>query len=365
MEFDISHLPTVREMVSTFPMRVIQLYAPTEENIDEFERFITEVIAPVGITHVTLCIYYKFEYRSHPEIVESPYTTVAVAKRVAAVCKQFGITVVPEIDVPAHQSRIRVDNRPLPQGMVRAYPDMQEPYSEESSTLSVCTRHPRLRPIVFDMIDDLMDAFETTTIHAGFDECFDIGLCPRCKGVPPYILISQLANDINKHIKSRGGEMWMWGDRLLDGYRIPGIVKKYESSLNGTCKAVDLISKDIVICDWHYYEEPMGHLTPSFWVMKGFRYLACPFNSVRGCEQLVHAAYVLAESPCTLGTYLTTWSSLDKFMSLTNAKIDNYKKNGVINQDKSKEESNIQNAGNFADYSSNIFLKMYVRPDGE
>ena len=36
MEFDISHLPTVREMVAAFPMRVIQLYAPTEENIDEF-----------------------------------------------------------------------------------------------------------------------------------------------------------------------------------------------------------------------------------------------------------------------------------------------------------------------------------------
>jgi D-alanyl-D-alanine carboxypeptidase len=68
------------------------------------------------------------------------------------------------------------------------------------------------------------------------------------------------------------------------------------------------------------------------------------------------AAYVLAESPCTLGTYLTTWSSLDKFKSLTNAKIDGYRKSGVINQDKSKEDSDIHNAGNFADYSSNIFL---------
>ena len=44
------NMPTVREMVAAMPVRAIQLYGPTENNIDEFERFVDEVIAPVGIS---------------------------------------------------------------------------------------------------------------------------------------------------------------------------------------------------------------------------------------------------------------------------------------------------------------------------
>ena len=112
------NLSTVREMVASFPVRAVQLYAPKEENIDLFEKFIDEVIAPAGVTHVSVLVYYKFEYRSHPEIVEKPFTSVAVAKRVAAVCKKNGIVVVPEIDFPAHQSAIRRDGDP--EGVVKS-----------------------------------------------------------------------------------------------------------------------------------------------------------------------------------------------------------------------------------------------------
>ena len=198
-----AYMKSVQEIVAGFPVRALQLYAPCEDTIDAFEAFIENTVAPLGITHVTLCLYFKFEYRSHPEIVETPFTSVAVARRAAAVCHKHGITVVPELDIPGHQSDIRRENMPMvPRGMIRAYPDMQEPYGEGHSTYSVCTRHPQLRPIVYDMIDDLMDAFDTKVIHAGFDEVLDLAKCPRCKGIPEYTLLADLINDLNRHIKS-------------------------------------------------------------------------------------------------------------------------------------------------------------------
>lgn len=353
------NLSTVRQMVASFPVRALQLYGPTEENIDEFERFIDEIVAPVGITHVTIMLYYNFEYKSHPEIVEAPFTSVAVAKRVAAVCKRNGITVVPEIDFPSHQSAIRRDEDPEGVGVLRAYPDMEEPYDPTTSTRAVCMRHPRLRPIIHDMIDDLMEAFETKVIHTGFDEAQNISKCPRCKHVPPHILIAELMNDLNRYIKSKGGQMWVWGDRLLDGKLFPLANIMYESSIHNTAGAIDLIDKDIVICDWHYNQEQMGHLTPGYWEMKGFSHLSCPFNSIKGTEQLVHATNVLRESPRTLGTYLTTWADLSSFMSLTRRKLVSYKKTGELVQN-APEVSDIFNSHNFADQSSNIFLKMYI-----
>lgn len=358
-----SLMKPIQELVSSFPVRALQLYAPTEETIDDFERFVDEIVAPAGITHLTISIYFKFEYRRHPEIVEKPFTSVAVAKRVAAVCRRNGITVVPEMDIPGHQStHILQGARPL--GMIRAYPDMAEPYGEGNSSRSVCTRHPYLRPIVYDMIDELMDAFETDIIHMGFDEALDIGKCPRCKGVPEYRLLAELITDVDHHIRARGGEMWMWGDRLLDGNKFPTANVGYETSLNNTWQAVDLIPKDIVITDWHYNYEPMGHLYSSFWAMTGFRFIPSAFNSIRGSEQLVRAAYVLQDRcPNLLGTYLTTWSSLSDFMKLTEQKLPEYRKTGKIEQDPAMETSDGENAGNFADQSSNIFLKMFIRPD--
>ena len=98
--------------------------------------------------------------------------------------------------------------------------------------------------------------------------------------------------------------------------------------------------------------------------MKGFKHLSCSFNSIKGTEQLVHATNVLKESPRTLGTYLTTWADLDSFMRLTREKLDGYKRTGEIVQN-APETADIHNSHNFADQSSNIFLKMYVGVDGE
>ena len=67
--------------------------------------------------------------------------------------------------------------------------------------------------------------------------------------------------------------MWIWGDRLIDG-KTTGI-GMWEGSYNNTHRAIDLISKDVVICDWHY-ERP--DKTAVYFAMKGFRVITCPWR---------------------------------------------------------------------------------------
>lgn len=97
--------------------------------------------------------------------------------------------------------------------------------------------------------------------------------------------------------------MLMWGDRLLDaketGYH------KWEASANGTAPAIDMIPKDIIICDWHYRKRKSYPSIPLF-QKKGFRVLPASFNRVDGALALLEYARK-HDTGGVLGHLCTTW----------------------------------------------------------
>jgi N-acetyl-beta-hexosaminidase len=126
---------------------------------------------------------------------------------------------------------------------------------------------------VFAIVDEICTVFEADAFHAGMDEVFYIGddRCPRCSGRDKAELFAGEVTKIRDHLAGKGRELWMWGDRLLDG-RTTGL-GMWEASENGTHRAIDLIPKDVMICDWHY-ERP--DQTAVYFAMKGFRVVTCP-----------------------------------------------------------------------------------------
>ena len=106
--------------------------------------------------------------------------------------------------------------------------------------------------------------------------------CPRCKGLDPAVLFAGEVNLINKHLEEKGARLWIWGDRLLDG-SVTGM-GMWEASMNNTEKAIDLISKSVVICDWHY-EKAIP--TPAYFALKGFDVIACPWRKPKVAESQV------------------------------------------------------------------------------
>ena len=89
-------------------------------------------------------------------------------------------------------------------------------------------------------------------------------------GRDPAELFAGEVRRIRDHLAGRGAELWIWGDRLLDGATTG--LGMWEASMNNTHRAVDLIPRDVVICDWHY-ERPDA--TAVSFAMKGFEVLSC------------------------------------------------------------------------------------------
>ena len=191
------------------------------------------------------------------------------------------------------------------------YPELDEtpgqyPDNEGIYCRSWCPQHPDVNPIIFSLIDELLEAFQAKAIHVGLDEVFLIGseYCPRCAGHDPAQLFAKVVNDLYTHIVTeKGCKMLIWGDRLLDdavtGYG------EWEASANGTHPAIDWIPKDIIICDWHYTLRESYPSIPLF-LNKGFQVLPGGWNDTAASEALVDYSLKF-NNPRMMGHLCTTW----------------------------------------------------------
>ena len=307
----------IKRIVASQDTRAILLAAPLEDEMELFERFVRDILVKCGINTIVLGVGYGFEFRCHPEVVEQPALSHENARRIASVCRHHGIRLVPQMNLFGHQSFGR-DKRPI--GIIRAYPDMEEVGADEVTyQRCLCLTHPRLKALVCSLMDEMIDVFGTVDFHIGQDEAFEIGKCDRCKG---FRLRSstRLAQCVARSLSARGVTTWMWGDRLLNGHIIPERGAGYETSLCGTWKAIDMVPRDIMICDWHYRVLPYGHHSPSYWARHGFAFVVCPYNNTFAADQLIVAA-VAADTPLFKGVFHTTWT---RFAAFAEACFDLY-----------------------------------------
>jgi hypothetical protein len=228
-------------------------------------------LAAVAVNTLILEVNYNFEFRSHPELSSPEAITPAHAHEVAAAARNAGIRLIPQLNCLGHQSWSRSTN-----ALLTRYPQFDEtpgqfPDNKGIYCRSWCPQNPDVNRVVFALIDELAEAFEADAFHAGMDEVFLIASehCPRCKGGDPAKLFAKTVNDLHDHIVGqRKLQMLLWGDRLLDARAMHG--GEWEYSRNGTSGAVDLIPKDIIICDWHY-ENQTNYPSVPFLLQKGFQ----------------------------------------------------------------------------------------------
>jgi len=277
-----------------------------KDALPALERLIGEVAPDLGFDWIMLGMTGHFAYRTHPEAAEPDSIDAADARRLAHLAGERGIELTPEYNCLGHQSF-----RDKPNALLRAHPEFNEAPDMDMSRFkfdnfySWCPNRPEVYPIVFDLMDELLDAFQASKLHVGMDEVFVLGECPRCKGVPNAHLFAKAVNDLHSHLAGkRGVEMMMWGDRLLPpstGFSM------WERSNNDTEGAIDLIPKDIIICDWHY--EVMDHGDyPSVRYLqdKGFRVLPAGWNEEPAVQRLIEVSRRDATDKM-LGYLATTW----------------------------------------------------------
>jgi len=284
-------------------MKGLCLGVPRKEDYPFFLRMVEEALPSGGYDTLVFLIRYQFEFKSHPDIAMPGSLTHDQAREIASLCRSVNVRLIPKMNLMGHQSG---KERGTEDGLLKAHPEFDETPDQQSVRYcrSLCPRHPDIKPVIFDLIDEMTDVFGSDAFHAGCDEVFEIGRCQRCNGESNAVLFADWINALHGHITGkRGLEMFIWSDRLIDG-KTTGY-GEWEASMNGTFPAIDMIPRDIVCCDWHYGER-LEYPSVPYLTEKGFRTVVCPWRESKATRALLEFAGKL-ESDKLLGVLQTSW----------------------------------------------------------
>ncbi len=281
--------------------------------VEPFKSVIKNALVPMGVNVLILEVNYNFKYESHPEVSTGDLTKVDL-REISALCKEHGIRLIPMLEFLGHQGwkgeRI---------GLLKAHPEFDEtPHIPEDDEKiycpSWCPLHPDVNKVAFDLMDELVDACEADAVQVGLDEVFEIAddNCPRCSGKDPAELFAKAINDYyDYYVKEKNLEMLIWGDRLIDKKSFEDY-DEWEADIYGIAPAVDMIPKDIIICDWHYFPRK-NYFSVSMFLEKGFRvWPSCwriPHASLDFLFKSQKAAKELNATDQMLGMLVTGWNA--------------------------------------------------------
>ena len=309
---------------SVFEVKGLCIAAPDPDGISEFVKFIDEELGPNGINTLILRVDFNYAYESRPELRGNDPLSKQQVKELVAAAKKHNINLIPQVNLLGHQSWAEKTNK-----LLEVYPQFDEtphvkipekyewPNADGLYCKSYCPLHPEVHKVVFDLVDEITTVFEANAFHAGMDEVFYIAdeKCPRCQGKDPATLYANEVNKISRHLEAKNKRLWIWGDRLIDA-STSGI-GMWEASMNNTAKAIDLIDKSVVICDWHY-EKALP--TPALFALKGLDVIACPWKKPDVAREQVKMMYNFKENATPemeehfLGVMHTVWSSAGEFI---------------------------------------------------
>ncbi len=309
---------------SILPVRGFCIGAPKPNDVDAFTKFIEQELKPRKVNTLILRVDYNYQYKSHPELIDTPLLSNSDVKKMVTVCKKNNIRIIPQINMLGHQSWANETYK-----LLSVYPQFDEtphvkmpakyewPNADNLYCKSYCPLHPEVHKIVFRLIDEICDAFETDAFHAGMDEVFYLGddKCPRCSGRDKAELFAGEVRVLRDHLAQKNRQIWIWGDRLIDG-KITGL-GMWEASYNNTHRAIDMIPKDVIICDWHYER---ADKTPVYFAMKGLNVITCPWRmpsvAVIQTEDMVNFRKQSSDQMRNnfMGMMQTVWSDAGSFL---------------------------------------------------
>lgn len=298
------------------PIRGLHLSAPGKRDLATAIEFIRTSLAKEGVNTLILEFDFNFDFQSRSEFANPSVLGGDDVKKISEACREKGIQLIPQLNCLGHQSWAQRNGR-----LLEKHPEFDEtsgkfPENKGVYCRSYCPLHPKVHEVLFDLIDELAKACDAKAFHVGMDEVFILGDsdCPRCKGKSPAELFAGEVKTLHDHLKSIGCKMWMWGDRFIDGKSTR--IGKWEASENGTQSAVDLVPKDIVICDWHYEK---AHETARYFANKGFDVVSCPWrkSAVALAElsqlQAIRSGDDAELARHALGMVHTTWCGFSQF----------------------------------------------------
>lgn len=210
--------------------------------------------------------------------------TKAEVRRLAALGRDLGVTLVPQLNAFGHASSSRSCTKK------HAVLDLQPEYEPlfEPGGWNWCLTNPEAQRVLRELIDEMYEDFgRPPFFHLGCDEAEPPG-CPECRKVPYGELVCRHIADLAKHVEGMGARAMIWHDMLLKrgDPRWKGFVA---CGTETTATLANTLPKSVIICDWQYSYGNMKEAradwpTTTYFKDKGFPVVGCPwmnYNAMR------------------------------------------------------------------------------------
>lgn len=231
-----------------FPIRALQLdLARSPETLDTI-RLVILFMRKYGFN--TLFLYLEWRVRT-PSFHELPPSLSYGAEEIAEIvsfASENGIDVIPGLALFGHADIL------FGTGAHLEYAEIRKGDPSRFGTCGTphvfCPSNPEALEFLKRYIGEVAALFPGKHLHAGFDEAWEIGLCPRCRkraeapGGQSSIFAEHL-RFIHNCVTENGKTMIIWDD-LFDLYP----------------DALEKTPRDIILSAWHYdylIEKPFGH----------------------------------------------------------------------------------------------------------
>jgi hypothetical protein len=185
------------------PIRGLHLSAPAPDEIGPFCEFVRSALPAERVNTLVLEIDYNYKFKKHPEVSDPGALSETDVKQIVAAARDAHIRLIPQINLLGHQSWAANT-----EGLLRSHPEFDEtrgkyPNNKGIYCRSYCPLHPKLHGLLFDLIDEVADAFECDAFHCGMDEVFILADkdCPRCHGKDPAKLFAGEVKTLHDHLQ--------------------------------------------------------------------------------------------------------------------------------------------------------------------
>ena len=250
---------------------------------------------------IRLAAYYKFNYavienwgvfrsERYPfmSVPDAPLTGTE-AKRLAALAKDLGVTLVPQVNAFGHAALAR--QRGGKHAILDFHPELQPLF--EPDGWNWCLSNPEAVGTIRGFIAELHEAFGNPPfVHIGCDEA-DPPTCAACRGVKSYAaVLGAHIRGIAEMLHARGARTMMWHDMMLERgdprWATPeGATERIRAfGTKESAAVLETLPKDIVICDWYYGSKLTDFPTLRYFQSRGFDTVTCPWKDLEGIGEL-------------------------------------------------------------------------------
>ena len=211
--------------------------------------------------------------------------------------RELGMEFIPEIKFLTHQRKLFKNN----------YPDLMFNKFTYDPTLN------ETKDKFTAILDEILEVTKASSVHIGHDELFgayeyhpnsDKKLKKEEESLPPE-LFKESVLFLHKYLSDKNIEVWMWGDMFLDRDKYPAMFKWSNHGNEEFASLIDDIPKDIVICDWHYFDNQREFSTSEFFIEKGFKTIGASWKKEKTIKNFSN--YLSKFDDSKKGMMATTW----------------------------------------------------------